>query len=96
MASTTRRITRGIKLLGRAWRNWRPKFWHVVAVGTAGLIVSIFRHANSQDFTAITDALESANTEVRSGVFPAVSAILGAIVLIAIAAGVVHVITRGK
>lgn len=74
-----------------AWRRWRPKFWHVVVITLAGLSVSIA--ARAQDFAEITGALSAANTEVRGSVFPAVAAILGAVVLIAVAARVVAVIS---
>jgi len=42
----------------------------------------------------ITSELGDINTEVRTGMFPAISAILGALVLIGVAAGVVGIITR--
>lgn len=82
--------------VGSWWKRWRPTFGQLVLVTFVGLVLSIGAHALGQDFGAITSALSDANTEVRGSVFPAVSAILGAIVLIAVAAGVVHVITRGK
>lgn len=78
------------------WRSWRPSFAQVVAVTLLALAVSIGLDASAQDFSAITTALSDANTEVRTGVFPAVAAILGAVVLIGVAAGVVHVITRNR
>lgn len=78
------------------WVEWRPTFAHLVGVTAFGLLVAIMSQVFAQDFSAITSALSDANTEVRSSVFPAVAAILGAIVLIAIAAGVVNVIARNK
>ena len=78
----------------QVWRRWQPRYCHLVVITVVALCVSIAVQA--QDFSAITSALGDANAEVRGSVFPAVASILGAIVLIAVAAGVVNVITRNK
>lgn len=46
--------------------------------------------------SAITAELSAANTEARSSILPAISAILGVMVLIGVAGGIVAVLTRNK
>jgi hypothetical protein len=45
------------------------------------------------DLTSLTSALETADAEIRSGIFPAIAAVFGGLVLIGIASAVVRVIT---
>jgi hypothetical protein len=58
------------------------------------VLLAVAATAGAQDLTIITGVLEDADTEIRTGIFPAVSAILGALVLIGAAGGVVAIITR--
>lgn len=76
----------------KRFREWIPTRRQYVGITLVGLGISIIRHASAQDMSAITAALNAADTEVRSSVFPAVAGILAAIVLIAVAARAISVI----
>ena len=52
--------------------------------------------STSPSLQPITDAITSANSEVRTSMFPAVSALLAGVLLIGIAAWVVNVLRSGR
>jgi hypothetical protein len=65
-------------------------------VGRLAFVLAVvgLQLVGAQDLTVITGVLEDADTELRTGIFPAVSAILGGLVLIGAAGAVVAIITR--
>lgn len=64
-----------------------------VAVVVAVLALSM---AMGQDLSALTDALEAAETEARTSIVPAVAGIFGIVVLLGAAGLVVSRIARGN
>lgn len=58
--------------------------------------LAVLGWATAQNMSAITGALNDANSEIRTSIFPAVSAVLGGLVVIAVAARVVYVISSSK
>lgn len=57
-------------------------------------VVLLLHVAGAQGLEDITGALTDADTELRTGIFPAVSALLGGLVLLGAAGAVVAIITR--
>ncbi len=56
----------------------------------------VLAQSEAPDLSAVTGALSSSNTEIRTGIFPAVVGIMTAILLIAVAAGIVRLIARNN
>jgi hypothetical protein len=64
-----------------------------VVVGVASVLMA-FSMGEAQSFLGqVATELADAETEIRTGVFPAVAGVFGSLVLIAIAAAVIRVIT---
>lgn len=73
---------------------------HRLAVSVAFVAVAVVLYllagqADAQSLSAITAAIESADSEIRTSMFPAISTVLGALVLIGLAIWLVRVIQRG-
>lgn len=72
-------------------------FWGTVfAVIVIAQLLQVVFGAGGPDLSAITGALSGSESEIRGSIFPAVVGILTAILLISIAAGVVHIISRNR
>lgn len=72
----------------------RRTTWALLGALVGVSVASVLTVGNAADLSAITGALTDADTEIRTGIFPAVSAILGGLVLIGAAGAVVAIITR--
>lgn len=74
----------------------------VLFVGVVAAVVALVQVTGLADagsvtgLSAISSALADSETEIRSSVFPAVVGILTAVLLISVAAGVVHIISRNR
>lgn len=64
----------------------------LVAVATAAAGSA----ALAQDLTGFTEALELAESEIRTGIMPAVVGILGTLVVVGLAVAIGGIVSRGR
>lgn len=75
-------------------RNSETRFMWLLIVAIGVLAVLLVATADASGLGAVTSALNASEAEARGSILTGVAGILGAIVLIAVAGGVVRALTR--